>query len=738
MGPLEIEREIDSGVPILKKSNKLWTNDSIHTRKYLYIPVDECSAKQAGVTIDEGSNTVLLPQRAGTLSTSPQHSRSGSSTEHNGSSSSSAPGSRRTTFLENEPHFQASLPPPLPGAGGFSSGTGTAPMATSPRLGTWTESKSVIAPPMPSPTITTTTLSAESHGSTPLSPRAKVTSTSKHSTSFSSTSGGPGDRRVIRRRSSVGVPFSEHLPNTVVVAPTMTHEALAARFKEMDLITLERKMSLGQEQELRTNPIHHRHRTTDLRQQARSHSASSSNAGSRRVSVDVEEVDSAAGVGVGARLSKRTTVLSMIGDEDGAGMEGDEQAYEYDEPEEDEDAFVVYGRHQHIYTGDDDKNSADSTMEHHRHSDSEVLQQSSEPTVRRQELITVPAGLLSFFPSPQHSKRLETPQSIARLQSRTDSYRYESSTHSSASSSLSGGRGTQRQNEGGQERLPGSRNRKSIDEHTFQAPVPPSSRIHSSAISNTSTTTTVRVKSVAGPKWSLVSDSIVEDILGAVRGPLEIARRIYVSGFSFGEKKGSASSSSSKGYGQSSSSASGLGRRRSGGSQRRRVSSSGGGRRLGHGARSGSTGSGSAIELDTSIGNSRPKSGSRRMPSSWSSLHGEDTVEGSSSTGVESNRRRSSSSTGGGSVMATNTPAATTTTTTTGSLGSVRKRSLRSSKPVNHAALKALVNELDRDKKREETEKEKGSKEPTRVSAPSSSSTDPLGGSSAPTIRFVE
>ncbi|KAG0036846.1 hypothetical protein BGZ82_003567 [Podila clonocystis] len=411
-------------VPILKKSNKLWTNDSIHTRKYLYIPVDECSAKQAGVTIDEGSNTVLLPQRVGTLSTSPQHSRSGSSTEHNGSSSSSAPGSRRTIFLENEPHFQASLPPPLPGAGGFSSGTGTAPMATSPRLGIWAESKSVIAPPVPSPTITTTTLSAESHGSTPLSPRAKVTSTSKHSTSFSSTSGGPGDKRAIRRRSSVGVPFSEHLPNTVVVAPSMTHEALAARFKEMDLITLERKMSLGQEQELRTNPIHHRHRTTDLRQQARSHSASSSNAGSRRASVDVEEVDYAAGVGVGGRLSKRTTVLSMIGDEDGAGMEGDEQPCEYDEPEEDEDAFVVYSRHQHIYPGDDDKNGADSTMEHHRHSDAEVLQQSSEPTVRRQELITVPAGLLSFFPSPQHSKRLETPQSIARLQSRTDSYRH--------------------------------------------------------------------------------------------------------------------------------------------------------------------------------------------------------------------------------------------------------------------------------------------------------------------------
>ncbi|KAF9330664.1 hypothetical protein BG006_006372 [Podila minutissima] len=436
-------------VPILKKSNKLWTNDSIHTRKYLYIPVDECSVTQAGVTIDEGSNTVLLPQRAGTLSTSShQHSRSGSATEHYGSSScsSSAPGSRRTTFLENGPHFPSLPPPPLLGAGGLLSGTGTAPMAISPRLGIWAESKSVIAPPVPSPTITTTTLSAESHGSTPLSPRTKVTSTtSKHTTSFSSTSGGGftgvggGGTRVIRRRSSVGVPFSEHLPNTVVVAPTMTHEALAARFKEMDLITLERRMSLGQEQELRTNPIHHRHRTTDLRQQAqRSRSASSSsNAGSRRVSVDVETLDSTTnatatvgvGAGVGGRLSRRTTILSMIGDEDGTGMKGEEQACAYDEPEEedeDEDAFVVYGQHQHIYMGDDnddDKGGAATMDRHDLHSDSEVLQQPSEPTVRRQELITVPAGVLSFFPSPQHSKRLETPQSISRLQNRTDRYR---------------------------------------------------------------------------------------------------------------------------------------------------------------------------------------------------------------------------------------------------------------------------------------------------------------------------
>uniref|UniRef100_A0A1D1ZFG0 Uncharacterized protein AN12072 n=1 Tax=Anthurium amnicola TaxID=1678845 RepID=A0A1D1ZFG0_9ARAE len=30
-------------ISILKKSNKLWTNDSIHLRKFLYIPVDQCS-----------------------------------------------------------------------------------------------------------------------------------------------------------------------------------------------------------------------------------------------------------------------------------------------------------------------------------------------------------------------------------------------------------------------------------------------------------------------------------------------------------------------------------------------------------------------------------------------------------------------------------------------------------------------------------------------------------------------
>src|SRR6266542_416832 len=28
---------------ILKKVNKLWTNDSIHLRKFLYIPIDQCS-----------------------------------------------------------------------------------------------------------------------------------------------------------------------------------------------------------------------------------------------------------------------------------------------------------------------------------------------------------------------------------------------------------------------------------------------------------------------------------------------------------------------------------------------------------------------------------------------------------------------------------------------------------------------------------------------------------------------
>ncbi|KAI9236589.1 MAG: hypothetical protein BYD32DRAFT_437315 [Podila humilis] len=724
-------------VPILKKSNKLWTNDSIHTRKYLYIPVDECSVvKQAGMTIDEGSNTVILPQRAGTgLSTSSEHSRAGS-TENYGSSS--LPGSRRSTFLsENETHFPGSLPPP---PGGFS---GMAPLASSPRLGVWA-SKSVIAPPVPSPTITTTTLSAESQGSTPLSSRNKV-STSKQQqqqqqpSSFASI-GATGTTRTIRRRSSVGVPFSEHLPNTVVVSPTMTHEALAARFKEMDLISLERKMSLGQEQELRTNPIHHRHRTTDLRQQAqRSHSASSSNAGSRRASVDVEPVDSG-GVGVGGRLSKRTTILSMIGDEDGLGIEGIEEqgSRHYEEPEEDEDAFIVYGRHQHMYLGDDDATDVTTTDPYQR--GSEV--QPPEPILRRQELITVPAGVLSFFPSPQHSKRLETPQSISRLQNRTDSYRYESSTHSSSSSSLSGGRSSKRRDGEREDRRP-SKGRKPIDEQTFQAPVASSSSRAYTANTSTSNsnTTAVRVNSVAGPKWSLVSDSIVEDILGAVRGPLEIARRLYVSGFSFGtEKKGSSSSSShSKGYSQSS--ASGLGRRRSdgrsSGSQRRRVSSSGGGRRSGHGARSGSTGSGSAIELDTSIGrSSQPKSGSvaRRMPSSSSYGLGE-VVEGLS---VE--RRKSSSSSGGGPFVAT-TPATSlsttaTTTTTTGSLGSVRKRSLRSSKPVNHAALKALVNELDRDKKKEEAERDKGGKE---TAVPPLSSMDPLGsGSSAPTIRFVE
>src|SRR5436853_7910914 len=30
-------------ISALKKSNKLWTNDSIHLRKFLYVPIDQCS-----------------------------------------------------------------------------------------------------------------------------------------------------------------------------------------------------------------------------------------------------------------------------------------------------------------------------------------------------------------------------------------------------------------------------------------------------------------------------------------------------------------------------------------------------------------------------------------------------------------------------------------------------------------------------------------------------------------------
>ncbi|CAG8488020.1 7103_t:CDS:2 [Paraglomus occultum] len=48
----------------LKRANKLWTSDSIHTRKHLYIPLDSCSALSTSSVIynDDSSITILKPR----------------------------------------------------------------------------------------------------------------------------------------------------------------------------------------------------------------------------------------------------------------------------------------------------------------------------------------------------------------------------------------------------------------------------------------------------------------------------------------------------------------------------------------------------------------------------------------------------------------------------------------------------------------------------------------------------
>ncbi|KAF9410511.1 hypothetical protein BGZ94_001625 [Podila epigama] len=834
-------------VPILKKSNKLWTNDSIHTRKYLYIPIDECSdVRQSGVMIDKESNTVILPQRvkAGGVSgsgtpaavSSPQHSRAGSYFY----GPSSAPGSRRMTIMNTDGQAETSMQPhaPLP----WSAVNASKSVGHSPALS--------VAPPMGTTTST-----------------------------------------AVVRRSSVAASSSDRVFDMTMpplpTVPTLTHEALAARFKEMDLISHERRMSLGQEQELRTNPIHQRHRTTDLRQQRQKQqrqvhgqghghgpSTASSNEGSRRASMDVDTMDSGTGVGSSRRTStflSTTTMGGGVGDEtnglgvlneteDGSVYEGHSSGgsgggtgggnSEYDEGilnvppavGENEDAFVIYGKHQHIYeTGDDvdienrDESAygaaqlpgmaefskgergerpktslgitglysyQDDDDDEHRHvtlgsgsgvNGTETLtgpgpgsKEGVMTVVRRQELVTVPAGVLSFFPSPQHSKKLETPRSISSLPDRTDSFhhRYESSSHSSSSStigslssataSFSRGRGRGR-GEGssgggeedsqlvlprrhGPERRDGTNNRtrRVLDSQTFQVPGSVSSS-SSSALNGdeslqSSKVTTVRAKSSSSssssptPRWSMVSDSIVDEILGAVRGPLEIAKRVYnMASFGFGTGSSNSSNmSSGNGGGDKSKShhyhhASGsfttaghrgLGRRKSGGSNsnggsgsRRRqyaqgslsgygngYGGGGGSRRSRQSASSGSTGStGSAIELDSGVSMARTTwSMPRRSPSSSSSMGESEGV--SKSVGIGGNKsvhdsihknNITSHSLSPTATATTNMIAATasTSTTTSSSTASVRKRSLRSSNPVNHAALMALVNELDRDKK---------------------------------------
>ncbi|KAF8932683.1 hypothetical protein BGZ58_006878, partial [Dissophora ornata] len=588
-------------VPILKKSNKLWTNDSIHTRKYLYIPFEECTVtQQEGVMVDENSHTVVLPQR---VQHQQHHSRSGSTlgpgqasnfttsrssiydtsgtnnsslpnSNHNGYShhqtnnlqaineSSLEPGSRSRSRsgTASSSALRMSPPPisavaagmlPLSSSSAFSAAVAASQSTiSSPRVGNWTDSKSLVAPPVNSPTMTTTTLKSDnSLGTTPLLSRR--------------TASGGGNSTTTAAGSAA---FSENLPNTVVVSPSMTHEALAARFKEMDLVSSEQRKSSSQQQELRTNPIHHRHRATDLRQYANMQqyqqkqrlldpesSNPSSNAGSRRGSVDIGTHDATLMNGIGGHIENSVSI---------------------EEEDRDQSEFVEFGHHQYIYGADElghgSRDGSVGGLDHQRDGSGETT------TLRRQELVTVPAAMLSFFPSPEYSKKLETPQSISRIQHQIESH--HSSLSSASSSSFRDatqdrkGMGTKSKGRavlGEQTFLPpspDSSTKKQLSLSTTrstkssqQRRTPSSSSIGHSPTSPTSPTSkaayskTVRVNQqhYSPQKWSIMGESLVDDLLGAVRGPLQIARRMYNFttlglGSAMGSVGGSSSSSDNK------------------------------------------------------------------------------------------------------------------------------------------------------------------------------------------------
>ncbi|KAI1314360.1 hypothetical protein EDD11_002261 [Mortierella claussenii] len=550
-------------VPILKKSNKLWTNDSIHTRKYLYIPFEECTvARKAGVMVDENNQTVILPQRVQQQQQQQQHSSSHNTSEsivasHGNAGPTSLPSSfansRTSNFDISEGQLgngtspkELAVPPAPPisavAAGMLpsnnntpfnSSGTGTVTHASStgsPRVGTWVDPKSMAAPPVPSSTMTSTTLTfdnslkAAAH-SLP-QPRRRATENDVS-----------GPRSAIPPLLSMGTSVSEDLPNTMVVPPSMTHEALAARFKEMDLVLSEQQQHrgkmLGQDRELRTNPVHQRHRTLDLRQMAM---------GRSRMDQDDREAE-----------------------------EEQERRHMYGEGASDQmttAALAHGGMNAASVNGGDSMDGTTLTT----------------TTLRRQELITVPAGVLSYFPSPEHSKRLETPQSISRIQGRimTENLQGVSPSSLSGSSTSSGSfREALQSRKGGAgvENLSvvtKSKGRATLGENTFRAPtVPtgsssssrtltrharrtPSSSSSYSGYSPTSPkmsspyTKSVRISNPQQQqqqKWSTMGESLVDELLGAVRGPLRIARRMYnFTTLGFGTVMGSGGNSTSGGY----------------------------------------------------------------------------------------------------------------------------------------------------------------------------------------------
>ncbi|KAF8975579.1 hypothetical protein BGZ46_009009 [Entomortierella lignicola] len=792
-------------VPILKKSNKLWTNDSIHTRKYLYIPFEECTVtRQSGVLVDENNQTVLLPQRIQQQQQyqGRHHSRTGSaispsssqsqhpfsftgsqistydpsilgpinnslsSSQHSNilhaiMESSSNPDSELKSRLGTELDSENLSPPISAVTAGMLPSSSSSSGSSSSRMSTWIDAKSMAAPPVPSPTITTTTLKSDnSLKAAPLSalpPSSRQnhldgTSRSTNSTSSSSPAG----------LSS----FSEDLPDTVVVPSSMTHEALAARFKEMDIVSSEQQQRklLGQEQELRINPIHQRHRTTDLRQFAKivdsgkqQRSLPTSAAGSRRASVDVGGVhDLIVNGSTGGRIRGPSVFDSGencvgIEEEDEKDRDDDNNgSVDTKKNQKQDDEFIAYGRHQHIYATDD----------LHQDSSNRSSNSSSEDnnsTLRRQELVTVPVGMLSYFPSSEHSKKLETPQSISRIQNQMEGYTSSlssSSTSGSFRGALSsrdgsinfGGRG------GSSSKTKG---RRTLTDQTFQSPslleqqnAPSSS---SDTIQNSPKTSAyskaLRVNQqqqqttyFTPQKWSAMGESLVDDLLGAVRGPLQIARRVYnFTTLGFGSND-----DNDDGGGSSNKDSTDIDYSSFSGATRRRTSIRG---RSGKSQRNKEFRT-SAIELNQAIfiGSKNHSSSNttttpsplpvvaipttttttvsfagieanvtRRVPSTTSIVVAGDTTN---SEIIRSSRRKSGSGHG-------NFNGSTGSTSSGG--GSTRKRSLRLSNPVNHAALMALVNELDnKDKREKENEKGLGhGHEKSPISGPPSGASNP-------------
>ncbi|KAF9137253.1 hypothetical protein BGX30_010416 [Mortierella sp. GBA39] len=724
-------------VSILKKSNKLWTNDSIHTRKYLYIPFEECSvARQPGVVMDETSQSIMLPRRV-----QPAHERTGSSlpgTPFHGAGSplsEHGPSPGDQTYLSPDPADPSGsmpnngLSPPeisavaagmLPSSSGPSRSIPTS--SASPRLGTWNEPKSVVAPPISSPTMTTTTPKSNN------SLQARSLSPCRSTIASSSFTGAS--------RGSDAIVFSEDLPNTMVVSPSMTHEALAARFKEMEFVSNEQhqRKTLSADQELRTNPIHHRHRTIDLRQYAHlqqhqqkqldsgRNSLASSAAGSRRTSVDLSVSEDAMS-SAGGLLSRRGSSFGQH-EQGSPGTLGDNPAIE----EESEDMgtkneFVTFGHQQHIYESDDMRPGGGQSG--HGSQPSERYEAGDpEWTQRRQEVVTVPAGLLSFFPSPEHSKKLETPQSISKLQNRMDGYHTGSLSSSSTIGSGSSLRGTFQDRQG--ESASKSKGRAALSGDTFQAPTsatftsaPPSSSstptttptgtgagtgirapTRSSTANNTpSNTVRVHHQPYNSQNWSRMGETLVDDLLGAVRSKLAIARRMYdFTTFGFGTLGGGGGG----GYSKDSSDPPDILRRTSSRGSRSRSQRNKEYRN-----------SGSAIELDQAVDGSMATRVVKttivhRMPSSSTvaASNGLDSTEGHASP--RSVRRKPSAGCSGGGGGGHGRGASSGSTTSVGGSGggSSRKRSLRSSNPINHPALMALVNELDKDKKDKEREEQ--------------------------------